>query len=91
MSSDSFKNKVTYKLCITQTHTRMHTHACTHTHAHTHTHTHTRTHTHTHTHIYIYIYIRGAFSKVPAFFCKGIENCRRLLKIQYVIAIHLMR
>ena len=28
--------------------------------------------------------IRGAFNKFP-------ENCYRLLKIQYVIAIHLMR
>ena len=24
-------------------------------------------------------------------FCKGIKNCRRLLKIYYVIAIHVMR
>ena len=29
---------------------------------------------------------RGAFNKFP-----GIWNCRRLLKIQYVIAMHLMR
>ena len=49
------------------------------------------THTHTHTHIYIYIYIRGAYDKSPDFFRMGIWNCRRLLKIQYVIAIHLMR
>ena len=27
----------------------------------------------------------------PDFFCTGIWNCRRLLKIQYVIAIHLIR
>ena len=27
----------------------------------------------------------------PFFFCSGIYNCRRLFKIQYVIAIHLMR
>ena len=33
----------------------------------------------------------GAFNKFPEFFCTGIENCRRLLKIQYVIAIHLLR
>ena len=32
-------------------------------------------------------YIRGAFNKFPVFF----KNCRRLLKIQYVIDIHLMR
>ena len=36
--------------------------------------------------IYIYIYICGEFNKFP-----GIQNCRRLLKIQYLIAIHLMR
>ena len=35
--------------------------------------------------------IRGAFNKLPDFFCTGIYNCRRLLKIQYVIAIYLMR
>ena len=39
----------------------------------------------------IYIYIRGEFNKFPDFFCTGIWNCRRLLKIHYVIAIHLMR
>ena len=37
------------------------------------------------------IVIRGAYDKLPDIFCTGIENCRRLLKIQYVIAIHLMR
>ena len=33
----------------------------------------------------------GAFNKFPDFFCTGIQNYRRLSKIQYVIAIHLMR
>ena len=41
--------------------------------------------------IYIYIYIQGAYDKFPDFFCMGIKNCHRLLKIHYVIAIHLMR
>ena len=41
--------------------------------------------------IYIYIYICGAFNKFLDFFCTGIWNCCRLLKIHYVIAIHLMR
>ena len=41
--------------------------------------------------IYIYIYIRGAYDKFPDFFRMGIWNCRRLLKIQYLIAIHFMR
>ena len=36
-------------------------------------------------------YIRGAFNKFPDFFCTNIWNYRRLLKIHYVIAIHLMR
>ena len=36
-------------------------------------------------------YIRGAFNKFPDFFCTRIYNYRRLLKIQYVIAIHLIR
>ena len=35
--------------------------------------------------------IGGAFNMFPDFFCTGILNCRRLLRIQYVIAIHLMR
>ena len=35
--------------------------------------------------------VGGAFNKFPDFFYTGIYNCRRLLKIQYVIAIHLMR
>ena len=35
--------------------------------------------------------IHGAFNKFPDFFCTGIWNCHRLLKIHYVIAIHLMR
>ena len=35
--------------------------------------------------------IRGAFNKLPDIFCNEILNCRRLLKIHYVIAIHLMR
>ena len=34
--------------------------------------------------------IRDAFNKFPDFFCTGIYNWCRLLKIQYVIAIHLM-
>ena len=50
-----------------------------------------RVHTHTHIYIYIYIYIRDAFNKFPESFCTGIKNCRSLLKIQYVIAIHIMR
>ena len=33
----------------------------------------------------------GAFNKFPDFFCTGIYNCCRRLRIQYVIAIHLMR
>ena len=33
--------------------------------------------------------IRGAHDKFPDFFRMGIQNCRRLLKIQYLIAIHL--
>ena len=35
--------------------------------------------------------IQGPLNKFPDFFCTGIENCCRLLKSQYVIAIHLMR
>ena len=35
--------------------------------------------------------IRGAYDKFPDFFLMGILNCRKLMKIQYVIAIHLMR
>ena len=37
------------------------------------------------------INLRGTFNKFPDFFRTGIKNCRRLLKIHYVIAIHLMR
>ena len=37
------------------------------------------------------IWLREAFNKFPDFFCTGIWNCRRLLKIQYVIAIHHIR
>ena len=37
------------------------------------------------------IQIRGAFSKFSDCFCVGIKSCRRHLKIQYIIAIHLMR
>ena len=48
-------------------------------------------HTHTHTHTYIYIYMRGAYDKFPAFFRMDILSWRRLLKIQDVIAMHLMR
>ena len=36
-------------------------------------------------------YVRGAFNRFPDIFCTGISNCRRLLKIQYLIAIHRMR
>ena len=58
------------------------------------TQTQTCTHTHTHTHTYIYIYISKYIYVVPSIsfqtFCRGIQNCRRLLNIQYVIAIHLM-
>ena len=36
-------------------------------------------------------YVQGAFNKFPAFFCTGILNYRRLLKIQYLIAKHRMR
>ena len=36
-------------------------------------------------------HILGAFNKFPDFFCTGIKNCHRLLGIQYLIAIHLMR
>ena len=39
----------------------------------------------------MYIYIGGVFNRFPDFFCAGIYNCRRLLKIHNVIAIHLMR
>ena len=46
---------------------------------------------HIYIYIYIYIYVHGASNKFPDFFCTGIWNCRRLLKIQYVIAIHLIR
>ena len=31
--------------------------------------------------------VRGAYDKFPGFFRVGIENCRRLLKIHYLIAI----
>ena len=41
--------------------------------------------------IYIYIYMGDAFNKLPDFFCAGIENCRKHLKIHYVIVIHLMK
>ena len=39
----------------------------------------------------IFLYIRCAYDKFPEFFRMGVQNCRRLWKIQYVIAIHLMR
>ena len=39
---------------------------------------------------WVTLYIRGAFNKFPGFICTGILNCRRLLKIHYLIAIHLM-
>ena len=35
--------------------------------------------------------MRGAFNKFPNFFCTGVKNWRRLFKIQYVIAIRLIR
>ena len=35
--------------------------------------------------------VQGAYDKFPDFFCTGISNCHRLLKIQYLIAINLMR
>ena len=41
--------------------------------------------------IYIYIYICGVFNNFSVVSCTGILNCHRLLKILYVIAIHLMR
>ena len=34
--------------------------------------------------------IQGAYDKFPDLFRMGIQNCRRLLKIHYVIAIHLL-
>ena len=42
-------------------------------------------------HLIYDLYIRGVYDKFPDIFRMGIENCRRLLKINYVIAIHLMR
>ena len=42
-------------------------------------------------HVTWYGKLHGAFNKFPDFFCTGIQNCHRLLKIHYVIAIHLMR
>ena len=44
----------------------------------------------TYIYIYIYIYIRSAFNKFPDFFAQAFKIVI-LLKIQYVIAIHLMR
>ena len=35
--------------------------------------------------------LRGVFNKVQDIFSIGISKCRRLLRIQYVISIHLMR
>ena len=35
--------------------------------------------------------LRGSSNKFPDFFGTGIYNCWRLLKIQYLIAIHLIR
>ena len=32
-------------------------------------------------------HVRGAFNRFPDFFCTSIQNCRRILRIQYVIAI----
>ena len=36
-------------------------------------------------------YICFVFNKFSDFFCTGIYNCRSLFKIQYIIAIHLMK
>ena len=37
-------------------------------------------------------YVHGVFNNFPDFFFfTGIQNCRKLLKIQYLIAIHHMR
>ena len=41
--------------------------------------------------IYLSIYLWDAYNKFPDVFCTGIQNWRRLLKVHYVIAIHLMR
>ena len=38
-----------------------------------------------------YLIYTWCFQYVSRLFCTGIWNCRRLLKIQYIIAIHLMR
>ena len=53
----------------------------------THTNEYTLTHTHTHTYIYIYVVLSRSF----LIFYTAMENCRRFLKIQFIIAIHLMR
>ena len=50
-----------------------------------------RTYIYIYIHTYIYIYVRGEFNKFPDIFVQVFKNCRRLLKIQYVIAIYLMR
>ena len=39
---------------------------------------------------YMCAYVRGAYDKFPDFFRMGISNCRKLLKIHYVVAINLM-
>ncbi len=38
----------------------------------------------------LHTYIRGVLNKFPDFFWIGIQNCRSLLKIQYLIAIQIM-
>ena len=38
-----------------------------------------------------YAHVYGAFNKFTDFFGTGFENCCRLLQIQYLIDIHLMR
>ena len=40
----------------------------------------------------MYVCIRGTYDKFPDFFVWAFKiDCRRFLKIRYVIAIHLMR
>ena len=43
--------------------------------------------------VYLFIgdNIRGTFNKFPDFFVQAFKNCRRLLKIHDVIAVHIMR
>ena len=39
---------------------------------------------------YIHCKLHGVYDKFPDFFCTGFQNCHRLLRIHYAIAIHLM-